>query len=350
MNSRCLALPALLFVGCTSAPENSKPESGNAESTPPESPLVIESPGTAPPGMVWIPGGTYVMGSDDGLPDEQPRHTIRLDGYWMDKTEVTNSQFKKFVDATGYVTVAEKTPSPADFPGVDPKSLVAGALVLVKRAQIGYEWKFVGGANWKHPAGPGSSIDGLDEHPVVHVCWDDAKAYADWCGKSLPTEAQFEYAARSGDSGRPYVWKGHEMTPGGKYMANTWQGEFPLSNSGADQFLTTAPVGSFPANDFGLYDMAGNVWEWCADLYRPDAYSSQDGMRNPAGPKTSVDPQEPGTQKRVVRGGSFLCSSNYCAGYRPTARMKSSPDTGLFHTGFRCVASGTDAPPRDRSQ
>ena len=307
--------------------------------------------------MVWIPGGTFSMGSDGGQTDEMPIHQVAVDGFWMDKTEVTNEQFEKFVNATHYATIAERKPDPKDFPGVPPENLVPGSIVFApptlaeinrERAQQGFAplnkipldnhmlwWSYVPGANWRHPEGPNSDIKGREKFPVVHVAHDDAVAYCKWAGKRLPTEAEWEYAARGGLDKKHYVW-GDEQTPNGKWLANIWQGKFPSENTSADNFKSTAPVASFPPNGFGLYDMAGNVWEWCADWYLPDYYAHSPG-KNPRGPDSSFDPNEPGMPKRVQRGGSFLCSDVYCIGYRPSARMKSSPDTGLSHTGFRCV-------------
>jgi formylglycine-generating enzyme required for sulfatase activity len=299
-------------------------------------------------GMVWIPGGTFWMGSSSGHSDEQPVHRVTLDGFWMDKTPVSNEEFARFVKATGYITVAERTPDPKDFPGVPADKLVAGALVFSPPAgkdvpldnPSGW-WKYVAGADWRHPQGPSSNLSGMEKHPVVQICWDDAAAYAKWAGKRLPTEAEFEYAARGGLDRQAYVW-GAEMSPHGKSMANIWQGEFPTENKMIDGFAGTSPVGSFPPNGYGLCDMAGNVWEWCSDWYRPDYYEHSP-KQNPRGPADSFDPDEPGLAKRVLRGGSFLCSDQYCSGYLPGSRMKTSPDTALSHTGFRCVKSPTQA-------
>ncbi|MCO5296438.1 MAG: formylglycine-generating enzyme family protein [Fimbriimonadaceae bacterium] len=295
----------------------------------------------APAGMVWIPGGEFQMGSEDGRPDERPVHTVELDGFWMDTHEVTNAEFKRFIDATGYVTVAERPLDPKDFPGVPPDKLVPGSLVFhepgADQQVQGYLewWVYLPGASWKHPLGPESDLKGLEDHPVTHVAYEDAEAYAKWAGKSMPTEAQWEYAARGGLKGESYPW-GNELVDGGKDQANIWQGTFPRKNTEKDGFRLTAPVGSFAPNGYGLYDMAGNVWEWCADWYRPDGYTSST-KRNPTGPDSSFDPDEPGVPKHVVRGGSFLCTDQYCSGYRVASRMKSTADTGLANTGFRCV-------------
>jgi len=300
-----------------------------------------EPPSAAPEGMVWVPGGAFWMGSDDGQPDESPPHLVTVAGFWMDATEVTNAEFDRFVKATGFVTLAEKKPEAKDYPGAPPENLVAGSVVFrpppgeVPLDNHYVWWDYQTGANWRHPEGPDSSIEGREKHPVVHVCWDDAVAYARWAGKRLPTEAEWEFAARGGLDRQPYVW-GRDKVPAGRWQANIWQGRFPNQNTLDDQYMTTAPVGSFPPNGFGLYDIAGNVWEWCADWYRNNYYA-QSPASDPHGPDSSFDPQEPGVAKRIQRGGSFLCSDLYCTGYRPSARGKGAPDTGTPHVGFRCV-------------
>jgi sulfatase modifying factor 1 len=299
-----------------------------------------------PEGMVWIPPGEFWMGSDE-FPDARPVHRVYVDGFWMDRTEVTNEQFAKFVKATGYQTIAERQPDPKDFPDVDPKELAPFSAVFVPPAQCTAEecrdctkwWKPTHGACWKHPEGPGSTIEGREKHPVVHIAWEDAVAYAKWAGKRLPTEAEWEYAARGGLDRKPFYW-GDELRPDGKWMANIWQGKSPCENTAEDGFEGTAPVGSFPANAFGLYDMAGNAWEWCSDWYQPSYDVAPGGFRrNPQGPSFSIDTHGRNEPKRVQRGGSFLCSDIYCARYRAGGRMEGEPKTGLAHTGFRCVRS-----------
>jgi formylglycine-generating enzyme required for sulfatase activity len=308
---------------------------------PTNSPPPPAKPAVSTNGMIWLRGGTFSMGAENGAPDEMPVHQVTVNGFWMDRTEVVNEQFAKFVEATGYVTVAERAPSVKDFPDADPKMLVPGALVFTapgEAVSLDNElawWRYVPGANWRHPQGPDSTIVGRDKFPVVQVAWDDAVAYARWAGKRLPMEAEWEYAARGGLERQTYAW-GSEKNPHGQWRANIWQGHFPNQNSSDDGFAGSAPVASFPPNGYGLYDMSGNVWEWCADWYRPDYYA-QSPAQNPPGPNDSFDPHEPGAQKRVQRGGSYLCSDVYCTGYRVSARMKCTPDTGLSNTGFRCV-------------
>lgn len=305
-----------------------------------------------PPGMVWIPGGRFLMGceSAEARPDEAPVHIVELDGFYMDVTEVTNRQFAEFVAATGYVTTAEKPPRLEDLgpdaANIDPGKLVPGAAVfrmtgspVETRAPDSFLqwWHWTPGAQWRYPLGPGITIDSFDDHPVVQVCWNDAVAYCEWAGKQLPSEAQWEYAARGGLDQKAYVW-GDEKVSDEKPQANIWQGQFPFRNAATDGFAGTSPVRSFPPNGYGLYDMAGNVWEWCSDWYRADYYISlRDKVSvNPAGPVSSDHPSEP---RRVHRGGSFLCHRDYCSSYRPSARMSNSVDTGTSHTGFRCVMS-----------
>ena len=299
-------------------------------------------PAPAPEGMSWVAGGELWMGDND-FPDARPVHRVTVDGFFMDKTEVTNAQFARFVRETGYLTVAERAPDPKDFPGVPASDLKAGSIVFsppnhaVDLNNHLQWWNYVPGASWKHPEGPASNIEGKDNYPAVHVCYDDAIAYAKWAGKRLPTEAEWEFAARGGLDRKPYTW-GDEQKPGGRWPANIWQGRFPAENTAEDNFPRTAPVASFPANAWGLHDLAGNVWEWCADWYRPDYYVNSPA-RNPSGPADSFDPAEPGLPKRVQRGGSFLCSDLYCVRYRPGSRGKGETSSGASHLGFRCVKS-----------
>jgi formylglycine-generating enzyme required for sulfatase activity len=298
---------------------------------------------SAPEGMVWIPAGKFWMGSEEGFSDTRPVHEVYVDGFWMDQTEVTNAQFAAFVQATGYVTVAERPPDPKDFPDAPPEKLVPGSIVFtppdgpVPLNNHLVWWRYVPGACWRHPEGPQSTIEGRENHPVVHVCWNDAVAYAEWAGKRLPTEAEWEYAARGGLDRKRYCW-GDELCPGGRWQANIWQGHFPNENTAEDGFRGTAPVRSYPPNGYGLYDMAGNVWEWCADWYQPDYYAISPA-RNPQGPSFSHDPLEPTIPKRVQRGGSFLCSDMYCTRYLPGGRGKGDVNSGAGHVGFRCVRS-----------
>ena len=293
-------------------------------------------------GMVWVPAGTFQMGAASGQPDELPLHEVSVDGFWMDATEVTNEQFEKFVRATRYITVAERKPDAKDFPGAAPEMLVPGSVCFNPPAEpVSLEnhfvwWKWMPGASWRHPEGPDSNLSGREKHPVVHVAWEDALVFCQWQGKRLPTEAEWEWAARGGTTNT--VKSEADLGPGGQWTANIWQGEFPNRNSSSDGFRITAPVASYAPNGYGLYDTAGNVWEWCADWYRPDYYL-QSPKKNPVGPDSSFDPNEPHAAKKVQRGGSFLCTDSYCRGYRPSARGKGSIDTGLSHLGFRAVRS-----------
>ncbi len=300
-------------------------------------------PGQAPEGMVWVPGGAFWMGADDtSMTDAKPVHEVSVTGFWIDRTEVTNRKFAGFVKATGYITVAERKPDAKDYPGAPPEKLVPGSIVFTPPAgRVSLDdpsawWSYVPGASWRHPDGPASTIDGKDDHPVVQICFYDAQAYASWAGKRLPTEAEWEYAARGKRARSRYVW-GDDRLPGGKWQANIWEGTFPDQDTAQDGFARTAPVGSFPANGFGLFDMAGNVWEWCSDWYRPRYETSP--RDNPVGPSSSYDPDEPNVPKRVQRGGSFLCSDQYCTRYLPGARGRGAPDSGLSHLGLRCVLS-----------
>jgi sulfatase modifying factor 1 len=295
-------------------------------------------------GMVYIPGDTFWMGDEGGQPDEAPMHEVALDGFWIDRTEVTNAQYAEFAKETGYVTVAERKPDPKEFPGVPADKLVAGSVVFNPPPQaVSLEnhyiwWKWEPSASWRHPEGPDSTYKGRENHPVVHISWYDAMAYAQWAGKRLPTEAEWEYASRGGLDKQPYIW-GEEKMQDGKWHANIWQGSFPNIDNGEDGFVGTSPVGAFDPNGYDLVDMAGNVWEWCQDWYMPDYYNNSPAS-NPPGPNESYDPNEPGVAKKLQRGGSFLCSDIYCVGYRPSARMKNAPDTGTSHSGFRCVHPG----------
>lgn len=292
--------------------------------------------------MVHIPAGSFNMGTNDpDFNDTKPIHKVTLKSFWMDKHEVTNAQFAKFVNATHYVTVAEQQPNPADFPNVPAQDLVAGSGVFtapdhpVELTDPMQWWKYVPGASWQHPFGAKSNIKNLSNYPVVHVCYTDAAAYAKWAGKRLPTEAEWEYAARAGKANATYYW-GNDLHPNGKMMANNFQGHFPDHDTGADGFKGIAPVMSFPANGYGLYDMEGNVWEWCNDFYRPDYYQNSPEI-NPQGPADSFDPDEPNAIKRVQRGGSFICSEQYCIRYKSGSRGKGEINSGSNNLGFRCV-------------
>ncbi len=310
---------------------------------------------TAANGMVWIPGGEFSMGGvnpigmQDGgrenMNDARPVHRVRLGGFWMDETEITNDQFAAFVKATGYITVAEKKPTREEFPGAPEENLVEGSVVFSPPANpVPLDnhfqwWNYKKGADWRHPTGEGSSIAGKEKFPVVHVAWEDAAAYAKWAGKRLPTEAEWEFAARAGKTGNMYTW-GNQLKPEGKWMTNVFQGNFPNNDAGTDGFLGIAPVKQFDPNAYGLYDIAGNVWEWCSDWYRPDYYQklSQQGTAvNPKGPDDSYDPAEPGQPKKIQRGGSYLCTDQYCTRYMVGTRGKGEWRSATNHLGFRCV-------------
>jgi formylglycine-generating enzyme len=304
--------------------------------------------------MVWVPGGAFSMGSSDPrseaegghepMADARPIHRVVVDGFWMDRTEVTNAEFARFVAATRYRTMAERVPRAEDYPEAPPEALVAGSIVFTPPGgrialDNSYQWwRYVKGADWRHPDGPQSSIRGRDAYPVVHVAWEDAAAYAAWAGKRLPTEAEFEFAARGGQSGQLYPW-GNELRPQGKWMANTFQGTFPGGDAASDGYIGPAPVAQYPPNAYGLHDIAGNVWEWCRDWYRPDYYArlASGTARNPPGPEDSFDPAEPGMKKRVQRGGSFLCTDQYCTRYMVGTRGKGEVTSSTNHAGFRCV-------------
>lgn len=303
------------------------------------------APGPAPEGMVWVPGGTFWMGCENcEMPDALPVHLVEIDGFWMDRTPITNAQFAQFVEATGYITIAERKPKPEDYPGAPIESLVPGSAVFTPPTQdVSLDdhlqwWRYVPGASWRHPEGPDSTTAGREDYPAVHIAWDDAVAYARWAGKQLPTEAEYEFAARGGLDRQPYAW-GRELKPGGKWATNVWQGSFPAQNAKEDGHLATSPVTAFQANGYGLYDMGGNVWQWCADWYRPDYFAkiAHAATRNPQGPADSYDSQEPGIPKRVQKGGSFLCSDEYCTRYLVGSRGKGAADSGSSNVGFRCV-------------
>jgi formylglycine-generating enzyme required for sulfatase activity len=302
------------------------------------------------PDMVWVPPRTYEMGSDRHYPEERPIHRVTVDGFWIDRYPVTNERFARFVDATRHTTFAEIPPDPADYPGALPDMLYTGSLVFVRpggpvdRRNIANWWTFMKDADWRHPQGPSSSLDGRDRHPVVHVAFADAQAFADWEGKALPTEAEWELAARGGLDRAPYAW-GDEFVPEGRHRANTWQGEFPWQNLGSDGYEGTSPVDAFPPNGYGLYDMIGNVWEWTTDWYVPrhpdEVVKACCTPRNPRGPREtdSYDPAQPQVQipRKVIKGGSHLCAPNYCRRYRPAARFPEPIDTSTCHLGFRCI-------------
>ncbi|HVJ80490.1 MAG TPA: formylglycine-generating enzyme family protein [Planctomycetia bacterium] len=321
-------------------------------------PQASSAPQKGPPGMVWVPGGAFMMGADAAPAgrDERPAHRVRVDGFWMDETDVTNDQFAAFVAATGYVTTAEKPvdveeilrQSPPGTPPPPKEMLAPGSLVFAPPAGETKDlrdhtrwWRWTPGANWRHPEGPESNLEGRGDHPVVHASWYDATAYAKWAGKRLPTEAEWEAAARGGLEGKTYVW-GDSPFSDEKPQCNCWQGEFPGKNTARDGYERTSPVKAFPPNGYGLYDMAGNVWQWCGDWYDADLYARRAGggvVVNPPGPGKCNDPRNPLSPSRSQRGGSFLCHPSYCWRYRPSARHGCSADSGMSHVGFRCAAS-----------
>jgi formylglycine-generating enzyme len=301
-------------------------------------------PGPAPAkDMVWVPGGKFLMGSEDFYPEERPVHRVQVDGFWMDAHPVTNAEFRRFVKATGHLTLAERPPEAADYPEADPELLVPGALVFrptsgpVDLADWRAWWAWVPGADWRHPEGPGSTLHGRDRHPVVQVAYADAVAYAAWAGKSLPSEAEWEYAARGGLEGKVFCW-GDEFAPKGKLLANTWQGEFPWQNLLTDRYAGTSPVGAFPPNGYGLVDMAGNVWQWTSDFFTP---RHPDEVARPCcvphNPQVTTPVLAEAIPRRVIKGGSHLCAPSYCLRYRPAARQGEAVDTATAHIGVRCI-------------
>ena len=362
------AQPAYLARKPTTTVAPVAPVGAGADRFLPTVPTTTSAPTPAPSGMVWIPGGEFSMGCTDPradlcggnepMDDARPVHRVALAPYWMDRTEVTNAEFARFVAATGYITFAERKPRAEDYPGATPDQLVPGSVVFSPpREAVPLDnalrwWRYVPGADWRHPSGPNSTIVGHDQDPVLHIAYVDAAAYAAWAGKRLPTEAEWEFAARGGLTGARYTW-GDDLTLNGRWMANIWEGAFPHKNSEDDGFSGIAPVASFPANAYGLHDMAGNVWEWCSDWYRPDAYALAQRaagggvVRDPRGvaESESFDPQEPGMPKRVQRGGSYLCTDQYCTRYMVGTRGKGAADTGSNHVGFRCVRDANPAAP-----
>ena len=374
--SAALLIPAALcLAGCDNTTERPRKEPMRSQSM-----TVAEGfqatianddrpPGVAPHGMVWVPGGEFSMGAAptsgmndvamQATHDSRPIHRVRVAGFWIDATEVTNAQFAEFVKATGYITVSERVPKAEEFPGVPAESLVAGSVVFTPPDQAvplddpSRWWSYVPGASWRQPLGPGSGIEGKDQFPVVQVAYEDAVAYAQWAGKRLPTEAEWEFAARGGLSGKLYPW-GDELTPESRWMANTHQGHFPDYDAGEDHHPGITAVAQFPPNGYGLYDVAGNVWEWVSDWYRPDYYAqlaaSGDVALDPRGPDTSFDPDEPHAQKRVHRGGSFLCTDQYCSRYIVGSRGKGEVSTGTNHLGLRLVRSRSASQAADTRQ
>ena len=356
------ALLAAAIVSASCQPGAPPPPASVAPSVPPEPrfeptlPAVAQPPGPAPEGMVWIPGGEFSMGvadprtrehgGHDAMPDARPIHRVHVDPLWMDATEVTNEQFARFTKATGYLTVAEKAPTREEFPQAPPENLKAGSVVFspppgaVPLDNHYRWWSYVHGASWRRPDGTARGLRGRERYPVVHVAYEDAEAYARWAGKRLPTEAEWEFAARGGLAGKLYPW-GDDLKPDGRWAANVYEGRFPVQggDTGEDGYPGLAPVARFAPNAYGLFDVAGNAWEWVSDWYRPDYYASLAAgvARNPRGPESGFDPAEPGEAKRVHRGGSYLCNEAYCVRYMIGTRGKGEVRTGSNHLGFRCV-------------
>jgi formylglycine-generating enzyme len=349
-------LPSLALAcsvaGCQPKPQDSAFAQSTDEATfvPAVRPDVAH--GLAPEGMAWVPGGRFWMGCGGcKLPDAEPVHPVDMSGFWIDRTPVTNQEFERFVAATGYVTVAERRLDPKDFPDLPKQRLAPGSIVfsppkhdLTYLSSLEW-WRWVPGASWRHPEGPGSDLRGRSNHPVVQVTYEDAEAYARWARKRLPTEAEYEWAARGGLDRKRYAW-GNELKPGGRYVANIFEGRFPTRNTGEDGYVGTSPVTAFPPNGFGLYDMGGNVWQWTSDWYRADWYARMAAAgiaRNPTGPPSSLDPSHPESPTRVIRGGSYLCSEQYCTRYLVGSRGRGEASTGSSNLGFRLVRSAGDS-------
>lgn len=365
----CLVIAAVLFMGlaaCRDSVKSGEPETNRAAEQPPgpdaaEQTAADAQHQSAPEGMVYIPSGNFMMGgkSAQAYPDELPRRSVAVSGFYMDRHEVTNREFAEFVEATGYTTVAErpvdweelKKQLPPDTPKPPDSMLQAGSLVFqptdgpVDLRDLSQWWAWTLGADWRHPEGPDSDLDGRMDHPVVHIAFDDALAYAEWAGKRLPTEAEWEWASMGGLEDPKYPWGDTPVTQASD-RANFWQGIFPFRNEEADGYYRTSPVGAYPANGYGLFDMAGNVWEWCRDKYRADTYSRETApsdVIDPRGPDASFDPTEPLAEKYVIRGGSYLCNDSYCSGYRVARRMRATRDSAFGHTGFRCVQDADES-------
>lgn len=330
-----VAVVAVATMWVMSASQNQQDFSNNGDAE-----QCLEQSG----GQVWIEGGSFMMGDDDAYPEEGPAHLVRLDGYWIDTHEVTNGQFARFIDETGYLTVAERVPDPADFPGAPPEMLRPGSVTFTppgEGARITQWWSYTPGANWRHPDGPDSSIAKKAHYPVVHIAFEDAQAYVSWAGRALPTEAQYEFAARSNRDNERYAWGGDEFVPEGEHQANTWQGLFPLQNTQTDGYKGIAPVGCFPPNAYQAYDLIGNVWEWTGNWYAPNHNPAD--SENPQGPspEQSYDWNNAGYPVRVIKGGSYLCAPSYCKRYRPAARIAQDTGLGTSHIGFRTVSNSS---------